>query len=333
AEMERRYQAAGYGLHAVYAHHCYLAQHVGDRDAAAEWFHRWQTTPRDDLSDCEGCDPSGKVDYLAWAGRDEEAVELAAPVVAEELTCEVQPQGILTNLLLPYLRTGRHEQAAAAHRRAYRIIRGDASYLAELGEHIRFCALTGNEARGLEILERELPLLEGAGSPRVAMIFAAAAGLLLRRLAETGHGSAPVRRGGAEVTVDALRAEMESTAREIAARFDTRNGSAEQSRQVEETLAAEPLVDHLPLLPHARRSSAPPPPPAPVAGDPGGLLDEAERHWERGDLEAAFAAWERYDAIGGSPGDAHAGRRADGLGLAAAVRGRFDEAVRRWRDA
>ncbi|MFC7721326.1 hypothetical protein [Nonomuraea recticatena] len=269
-EMERRYTQAGYGSHAIHTQRTYVAEHIGDRAAADEWFHRWQTTPRDDMSDCEGCDPSGKVWHLAWMGRDEEAIELAAPVVAGHLTCHVQPQGILSNLLLPYVRTGRLEAAAAAHLRAYRLVQGDANYVDDFGDHMEFCALTGNETRGLEILQRELPLLDRSPTPSDRMHFAGCAALLLRRLEDLGHGGLTVRRDGSDVPLDRLRAELESDARDLAARFDARNGTGEQTRRLEARLAAEPLVEHLPLTPHARRVAipvtqpvAPPPPPAP----------------------------------------------------------------------
>ena len=41
---------------------------------------------------------------------------LAKPVLDRTLTCSEQPQSILTELLVPYLRTGRLEQAVDAHR-------------------------------------------------------------------------------------------------------------------------------------------------------------------------------------------------------------------------
>ncbi|MER7354909.1 hypothetical protein [Nonomuraea dietziae] len=330
-EMERRYTQAGYGSHAVHTQRTYVAEHVGDRAAADEWFHRWQTTPRDDMSDCEGCDPSGKVWHLAWMGRDEEAIELAAPVVAGHLTCHVQPQGILSNLLLPYVRTGRLEAAAAAHLRAYRLVQGDANYVDDFGDHMEFCALTGNETRGLEILQRELPLLDRSPTPSDRMHFAGCAALLLRRLEHLGHGGLTVRRDGNDVPLDRLRAELESDARDLAARFDARNGTGEQTRRLEARLAAEPLVEHLPLTPHARRVAIPvtqPVAPPPAAG-PAELLDLAEEAWRRSDLDAAFAAWERYDAVGGEAN----GRRTDALGLAAVLEGEPEEAVRLWERA
>ncbi|WP_157245211.1 hypothetical protein [Nonomuraea typhae] len=248
-DMERRYRAAGEGLHAVYARRCHIAQHVGDREAAEEWYHRWTTTPRDDLSDCAACDVGGVVSYLAWVGDDERAIELAAPVLSGHMSCTSQPHSILEILLLPFLRTGRLEDAASAHRRSYQITRGKPAYLDDMGTHLRFLALTGNEAHGLELLQRELPLLERPPSPSAAGSFMAGAAVLLARLEELGHAGTPIRRGEADVPVAALRASMEAGAREIAAAFDTRNGTGEHTRELEGVLAARPYTDRLPPAP------------------------------------------------------------------------------------
>ncbi|MFI6481911.1 hypothetical protein ACIBH1_28550 [Nonomuraea sp. NPDC050663] len=324
-DMERRYSEAGHGLHAVHAQRAYLARHLGDREAAEECYRRWVTTPRDELSDCAGCDPTGQVAHLAWTGRDEEAVALAGPVLSGALTCTEQPQDILTELLLPYLRTGRHAEAAAAHLRAYRIIAGHVHHLLEIGRHLEFCALSGNESRGLEILQRELPLLERPPSPYSELSFSACAALLLGRLESLGQGLAAV--GG--TTVSELRDRLERRAFALADRFDARNGTTGVGDGLRERLAREPLADYVPLVPHARRVTPPPPVVAPAGHSPEELLELATRAWRLGDLPAAFAAWERYDQVGGELN----ADRLDGLGLAAAVQGDLETAERHWRKA
>lgn len=319
AEMERRFLLAGYGLQAVHANRCLVAGHVGDRDAAAEWFHQWRITPRDELSDCAGCDPSGQVRHLVWLGRDEEAVELAAPVLEGHLTCREQPHTILTRLLVPYVRTGRLDQAAAAHLRAYRLMQGNVDHVEDLGDHLEFLALTGNETRGLEVLRRELPHYRRSTTPGDQLSFASAGALLLGRLEGLGQHD-----------LAELREELETRARELAAAFDARNGTAGHTIQLEGRLAAEPWVDYLPLVPHSRRMPVPQAPAVPpLKDDPDALLDQAEQAWQDGELGAAFAAWERYDQLGG----ARNARRLDGLGLQAVAQGDGEEAARLWLEA
>lgn len=259
ADMERRYRDAGHSLQAVYKYRHRVARHLGAEEEAEEWYRRWITTPRDDLSDCAGCDPSSQVQHLAAIGRDEEAVALAEPVLAGRLSCKEQPQGILTSLLLPYLRSGRRDAARDAHRRAYRRIQGNLADLWDIGDHIEFCALTDNDARGLELLQRHVDWLDRAPSPAAAMEFAAAAVLVLRRLTAAGHDGLTVHRRAygdrpaRDVPVPVLADELADLATGLAARFDARNGTSAQSRWIASRMAAEPIGEHLPLSATIRR--------------------------------------------------------------------------------
>lgn len=261
-DMERRYREGGHSPQAVYKYRHRVARHLGDVEQAEEWYRKWITTPRDDLSDCAGCDPSAQAAYLAENGRDEEAIALAEPVLAGRLSCTEQPQGILVSLLLPYLRTGRRDAARDAHQRAYRAVRGNLADLWDIGEHIEFCGLTGNDARGLEIVERHLDWLDRAPSPAAAMVYAATAVPVLRRLDGSGHGELTVHRRAygdrpaADVPVGVLADELARTATEIAARFDARNGTTSQSAGVTRRMVIEPLGEHLPLSATARRQTA-----------------------------------------------------------------------------
>lgn len=239
-DMERRYREAGEQTQAVYHYRHVVARHVGDAEAAAHWYERWVTAPRDELSDCIGCDPRGMMSHLISTGRYADAIELGEATLAQPLVCVQQPQSVQNALMFPYLRTGRGQDAAEMQRRSYRAIKNDVSDMGDVGEHLEFCAVTGNEHRGLEMLERHLSWVPQAPSPVVLMDFAAAAGLLLRRLSELGHGDAPVRRGEESVPARELGAEMVKTARDLAAQFDARNGTAARSAGVERTLAATP---------------------------------------------------------------------------------------------
>jgi tetratricopeptide (TPR) repeat protein len=371
-DMARRYRAGGHSLHAVYRQRWGIANHVGDGAAAEEWYQRWCAAPRDQNSDCEGCDPGAKVAHLVETGRDEEAIVLAEPVLQRRLTCPEQPQSILTDLLLPYLRTGRLAEAADAHRRAYRAMRGNLADLGTIADHLMFCAWTGNEARGLEIVQRHLSWLDRSPSPWATMRFAAAAARVLDGL--TGHAGLTVRRGAEDVPVPRLAAELAETARDLGARFDARNGTDRQGARVADWLAAEPLVEYLPLsavearvalAPRAdvartsRSPSQPPgaPPGAPVGtrvgalarvpvgapaeapvdypDDPAELLDLAERLFREHRTPAAEAAWRHFD--GRHPADTLspllAARRVDGRGMVAAGAERHAEAEAAWREA
>jgi tetratricopeptide (TPR) repeat protein len=303
-DMERRWRAGGHSMHAVHRYREMIAAHVGDTETEIEQFRLWSAAPRDALSDCVGCDPTGKVRHLSRHKRYEEAVGVALPVLQGRMTCREQPQHILTSLLPAYVHTGRLNEAADAHRRAYRTLRADRGELESVADHVLFCALTGNEVRALELVERHLSWLDNPPSPRAVMRFASVAALTLRRV---DPDLLIRRRNAPDTAAGALAAELATQAAEVAARFDARNGSKQQSDLVTATLTAEPWVEYLPLSETARRaaerrSAAPaassPPVVAAPPVDPGltgdALLDHAEERWRVRDAAGARAAWAAF---------------------------------------
>ncbi|MEU8121652.1 tetratricopeptide repeat protein [Spirillospora sp. NPDC049024] len=374
-DMERRYKTGGHSLQAVYHYRNVVARHIGD-GSADEWFVKWRTAERDELSDCEGCDPTGMVRHLVEAGRHKEAFQIAAPVLSAQLRCNEQPQSIRTAMLPVYLRTGRLEKAADAHRRAYRVHRARLADLGDIADHLEFCAVTGNEARGLEILQRHIGWLDRAPSTHADMNFSAAAALVLGRVEAAGHGAATVRRPAvgdrpaADVPVPELRAELAERATALADRFDARNGTSHQGDEVRATLAAEPVVDFLPLAPHHRRpvpaparrtdpaseprSDAAPEPrsdavPEPRDGsassedvsdlasvdDLDELLERVDRCRREEDLPGMLAAYRRFDAVAETtePTPLQRARRIDGRGVEFAIDGNVQDAVECWEEA
>ncbi|MBB2944826.1 tetratricopeptide (TPR) repeat protein [Actinoplanes lutulentus] len=301
-DMERRYREHGRGLQAVYKHRYLVAQHIGATEEAQGWFEKWQAAPRDELSDCAGCDPTSLAYHLIGKEQFAEAVELAEPVLAGHLSCSEQPQSILSELMVAYLRSGRPAEAADAHRRSYLIERNNLADFGGIGDHISFCARSGNEHRGLEILQRHIDWFDRAPSPSSAMWFAAESSMLLRRITELGHGDVVIRRSGKpDITAAELSAELAAFATETAARFDARNGTDHQGESVRKALIAEPYEFAVQLSATARPTpvgpvAAPPRPaevvPEPPAEIPAGssiaeLLDLAE-HYRSEDRDAAF---------------------------------------------
>ncbi|AXH89928.1 hypothetical protein ACFWDZ_08675 [Micromonospora aurantiaca] len=309
-DMERRYRDSGHSLQAVYKHRYLVAAHLGDDEAAEQWYRKWMTTPRDTLSDCAGCDPTTQVAHLVRHGRHEEAVALAEPVLAGRLTCSEQPQGILTALLTPYRETGRTDAARDAHREAYRRVRGHLADLWDIADHVEFCTVTGNEARALELVERHLDWLDRAPTPAAAMHFAAAASAALRQVpAElTVHRRASGERAAADVPAGALADELAGTATALAERFDARNGTTHQSGLIARKLKAGPVGEHLPLSASLRRPAVPAPrtgsdapvaspQPVTVPADAGAdeLLALAEECWRTNRRDGLVAALHAYD--------------------------------------
>ncbi|MEV6282358.1 hypothetical protein [Kribbella sp. NPDC051770] len=333
-DMERRWQVGGHSPHAVHQHRWQVAAHIGDDAAAAEQFRLWSTSPRDDLSDCIGCDPTHKVLHLTTTGQTAEAVALSVGVLDGQLTCNEQPQQMLTTLLPAYVAEGMYAEAVDAHRRAYRILRNQPGELSAYADHVRFCARTGNLPRAVELIERHLPDLAEPPSPLAAMDFAAAASLALSRV------DLRIRRAGDEVESAQLADELAQQALELAAQFDERNGTTRQSDNVKAVLAAEPWVDYLPLSETARRAHErvlPAPVPSEPLPEGGGQawLDRAEEAWQTDRRTEAGAAWAAFEQevpeSERSPLDR--ARVLDGRGLVASDNDDAEVALEAWREA
>lgn len=310
ADMERRFTAAGQSLYAVHTLAATVHRHLGDRDAAERAFQLWTGSERDGNSDCAACDAANQATHHIWMDRSTAAIRVAAPVLERQLTCLEEPQGILLALLPAYLRKKSYNSARDAHLRAYRMHRDDPLNGEQIGGHIAFCARTGNEARGLEILTRHLAWLDRPREPMAELKLAASAILLLRRLEKTGPAGLTLdrpaygERPAAKVGVDELRADLERRAREIAAQFDARNSNSYQGEQTEELMAAEPYVDALPLSLSDRINTTA----VPYTSDVRAAAQHNDRLWQKlwddeeelepESLEAAILAvqlWRRTD--------------------------------------
>jgi hypothetical protein len=267
-DMERRYREGGHSMHAIYNMRARTADHVGDEAAARRYLELWRTAERDENSDCSGCDPCRQAGLYAGWGEWQRAVDTLEPVVTGVLGCQEQPERGLASALVPYVRVGRYDEAAKAHVRAYRRHRHERDGFPYLPEHLRFCALTGNLERGLDIVAEHLGWLDRPFDDMSAMEFSTAGALLCRLATEAGihrtiarpeHGD----RQAAELTVARLGDDLTAQARDLAARFDARNGTTRQSQRVETWLAVTPVVSGVELPPDPKRGQ----PYVPVAPD------------------------------------------------------------------
>jgi tetratricopeptide (TPR) repeat protein len=245
-EMRGRYEKAGLGLQPYYGQAYQLAAHVGEDTALA--YELWAGRARTRLSDCEACEICERALYHLVAGDDERALRAWEPVLAGKESCQEEPARSVSYALLPLLRTGRTDQARELHLAGYRGCRRNPSMSGEIGRHLEFCALTGNEARGLELLAENRNLFEEVDSPLGLFDFLTGVEVLLQRVELLGHGELPAAGyAGRTWTVAGLRAEVRGRADDLAARFDARNGTTAHTDRRRARLDRAPLLDALEL--------------------------------------------------------------------------------------
>ncbi|HEY9440448.1 MAG TPA: hypothetical protein VIS29_17760, partial [Streptomyces sp.] len=245
-EMRDRYEKAGLGLQPYYGQAYQLANHLGEPTALA--YELWAGRTRTPLSDCEACETCERACYHLAAGDDARALHEWEPVLAGKASCQEEPARSLSYALLPLLRTGDVDRARALHLAGYRACRRNPSMSGEVGRHLEFCALTGNEARGLELLAENRSLFDEVDSPLDLLDFHTGVEVLLQRVEALGHGELPAAGyAGRTWTVAGLRAEVRGRADDLAARFDARNGTPAHTDRRRARLDRAPLLDALQL--------------------------------------------------------------------------------------
>ncbi|MFI6856213.1 tetratricopeptide repeat protein [Streptomyces sp. NPDC050416] len=282
-EMEHRYRLAGYSERAVRSAEHSVAAHVGDLARAERAYAAWLAADRDTMADCDACERHGQGWWQAERGRDAEALELWRPVLEGEYACAHEPHTTLASSLVPLLRLGRLDEARANHLRGFRLVRAMESMRSAYAEHVEFCALTGNEARGLELLAERPAYFTDDGQPQSKLDFMSVVALLMDRLTGLGLGDRQVPGpAGRTWTARDLAAHARAEALALAARFDERNGTTYVSERARARMERRPLVERLPLGVRSVRPVPVPVPPVVTAAATGqpdlpALLAEARR--------------------------------------------------------
>jgi hypothetical protein len=233
-EMERRYRIAGFSMRTIAAQDLQLSLHIGDASGVQAALARMLSLPRDSMSDCAACEANAIGTAHVMTGHDDAGMAAWHDVISGKLRCSEEPERVLAHSLLPLLRLGRDADARANHLRGYQLSRGNANIVGAIAEHIEFCALTGYEARGLEILAESRQLLS-VTDPRPRLRLLTGAAVLLQRVARSGRGDAPVLSGTAASLLTEFRAEAHS----LAARFDARNGTSAVTGELRASLERE----------------------------------------------------------------------------------------------
>ncbi|AGC42758.1 hypothetical protein MYSTI_01410 [Myxococcus stipitatus DSM 14675] len=218
------------------------ARDMGDAPSEVDrLWEAWLAAPRDHLTDCRACELDDELDHHVEKAEWEQALRKAKPIVEGRVKCAEIPHLTLGTMLYPLFKLGDYEQAAELHRRGYPMVSKNRDFLATVGDHIEFLTLTGNLARGLSLVEKHLEWTLDHGSFNDRFLFLVASTFLLEQVKMEGGRDVvslrltkafPEHRedGGYEVT--ALHAWMLKQAKDIATRFDTRNGTDRYARRL-----------------------------------------------------------------------------------------------------
>jgi hypothetical protein len=261
-DFRSRVERANYGTRPVYKLRASVACKMGNLDDYHKAHALWLKTKRGMFSDCSTCDLSTEVEYLALTGEDEQAIERARPLLEGKARCEEEPHTTLALVLQPLVRLGRLEEAMTYHRKGYRLISRNRSFLQAAAKHLEFLALTDNLAKATKLFEAHLPWALETFDDLDRFQFSMAARFLFDRLQTSGKKTVKLRlpstfplfdesgKYGVPDLADWLRTD----AADLARRFDARNGNDSFARENEASLALESLVKPFPLSGRAKEN-------------------------------------------------------------------------------
>ncbi len=287
-DMTSHYHRAGLGASAVVAARFSHAWHTGDIDQAKQLRTQRQAVPRDSHSDCETCVRSELAGFAAEVGEEALALTMIDEIMDEGAGCAEEPECALGRTLIAKLRAGRTADALAAHMQSYRLARTNPDLIATVADNMVFCAVTGNEARGLAMVERHISwLAHDALNEDGQLTMLSAVGVVLEAVVRAGHGEQVVRGATSPAlerffgtrddvwTAAELAPKAWQAAGQLASAFDARNGNSYVSDKAARTKALLDERYDLPILTEVFL----PPSTAPVQpATPQQRLDLAEIH-------------------------------------------------------
>jgi len=228
ADLTRRFRAQGSTLHAVHQIRRDTALTMYDTRAARAAHKKFLQTERDELSNCKACVQNADVSYQIEQGDDEAAEAAARPILKGKMSCTVVPHTTYGKMLLPYLRLGNPAEAMRCHKVGYPLVRANPAFLTYHGQHMALLALTGNNGRAAQLLNRHLPTALECPMPDQCFRFYRDAVVTLEIF--EGSPRPPIVRVPPGVPGDgtpaALRAWLNDGLATLAARFDARNGNS-----------------------------------------------------------------------------------------------------------
>ncbi|WP_455187013.1 tetratricopeptide repeat protein [Actinomyces sp.] len=244
----------GFSMHAVHGVRAMIGLRTGRLDDAREALTLWRSTPSDQISDCEGCDPMKQINE-AVAHKDwERAVATAMPLFDEEGACGAQPHGIRAKAMIPLLMSGRPDAAWEAHIRSYRHHRGVANSIDYIGLHLEYLVRSGRWQRALEILRDSIGMTSSLESASLLADYLPAAALTAIEATRRGHGNEAFGAlctgqsqwcQGPQLDVNTPLSEaaekLSQWALDVASLFDQRNGNDYYTRLTREVLEAGPV--------------------------------------------------------------------------------------------
>lgn len=246
-DATRRFSPYEGGQRALYQLRMVHYQLMGLAQLEKQSYQQWQSAPRGafgyrkGLSNCAACEIYDEVSHMIYCHRDAEALDAAAALLAQEVTCESSGKTIFSLVLVPLLRLGLLDQALNYQRSGYRLISTNMGFLDAIACQINYLTIINNLDKAVKLFDRHLIWALQAVALTDIFDFYLAARLLFTRLQETSDTvkmhlpkAFPQYQASGDYQVQALNSWLDEQLRSIAHQFDARNKTDRFSQRIEE---------------------------------------------------------------------------------------------------
>lgn len=234
-DMRRRYKAAGYSQRAVYQKQLWIAVDMGDDVEAERCYHAWLAEPRDNMSDCAACEQNTRVSFMRHLKRYDEMLDVARPLLEQEMACEAVPAVTFSKVLAPLVDLHRKADARRYHNTGWRMIRKNMSYHIDTWTyHVAYLAYVGSHDEAASQLDRYMgqaltgfsPLNRLHDTRRIAQAIEDLAAAGVEKLSLRLPDQLPFFREDGSYHAAALAVTLREWVRPIALALDARNGNS-----------------------------------------------------------------------------------------------------------
>jgi len=185
ADMEARYEKAGFSKKAVHQCRFSLAFYMGDMEAAETHYTAYEKEERGMMGDCEACSLAKVVDYLIAQEKYEAAIAASEPILSGEMTCATIPNEFYSRLFLPFIKT---EQAALAMPYYEKLkTENNRNFLVINADIINLLMVKGNWKKAIALLESNFLIAQKELAKSRTFQFYLTANFLLETLKNNGR--------------------------------------------------------------------------------------------------------------------------------------------------
>ena len=245
-DMESLYLREGQAMRQVHGVRLDCAVVMGRLDEATACYEQWDAAAESDIDDCAACEADRRIGYLSLADRTDEIFEHVGPIFDMSQGCNNRP-AIMSSLIPMILRYGKSEAAHAIHRGTRRAVRMVPKMHWAMGSHLVYHAMTGNIEAGKRLAVTALRKTRALPNEyeRFKVLRAAA---LWSGLAAVIDPDQAARKSFPERVLHSRPADSTTyidlpefthqcleDAREIASRFDARNGNEHYNERCQNT--------------------------------------------------------------------------------------------------